>query len=154
MALRGTTRGTEEKDIQNHRQCILVCLSLGWCKEWPSAVTRLTSYFTLLSCVISKTSVLLTINKLGLCVCIGCLSCLLHLNNIGLNIFYSEEKDWARHTTRQCPLTCQLRQHKRPVKKEILTLTDDVCTCVLLSGLWPQLLLYCHVHGRSYQPPC
>ena len=25
---------------------------------------------------------------------------------IGLNIFYSEEKDWARHTTRQCPLHC------------------------------------------------
>ena len=24
--------------------------------------------------------------------------------NVGLNIFYSEEKDWARHTTRQCPL--------------------------------------------------
>ena len=23
---------------------------------------------------------------------------------VGLNIFYSEEKDWARHTTRQCPL--------------------------------------------------
>ena len=24
--------------------------------------------------------------------------------SIGLNIFYSEEKDWARHTTQQCPL--------------------------------------------------
>ena len=23
---------------------------------------------------------------------------------IGLNIFYSEEKDWTRHSTRQCPL--------------------------------------------------
>ena len=23
---------------------------------------------------------------------------------LGLNIFYSEEKDWALHTTRQCPL--------------------------------------------------
>ena len=22
----------------------------------------------------------------------------------GLNIFHSEEKDWARHTMRQCPL--------------------------------------------------
>ena len=26
------------------------------------------------------------------------------LQSFGLNIFYSEEKDWARHTTRQCPL--------------------------------------------------
>ena len=24
--------------------------------------------------------------------------------SLGLNMFYSEEKDWARHTTRQCPL--------------------------------------------------
>ena len=23
---------------------------------------------------------------------------------LDLNIFYSEEMDWARHTTRQCPL--------------------------------------------------
>ena len=26
------------------------------------------------------------------------------IRKVGLNIFYSEEKDWARHTTRQCPL--------------------------------------------------
>ena len=34
---------------------------------------------------------------------------------IGLNIFYSIEQDWARHTTRQCPL--QKKMIGRGVKR-------------------------------------
>ena len=36
---------------------------------------------------------------------------------IGLNIFYSEEKDWARHTTRQCPL------QRKYLQKNLITHT-------------------------------
>ena len=37
--------------------------------------------------------------------------------NFGLNIFYSEEKDWARHTTRQCPL------QRKYLQKNLITHT-------------------------------
>ena len=39
------------------------------------------------------------------------------LVDIGLNIFYSEEKDWARHTTRQCPL------QRKYLQKNLITHT-------------------------------
>ena len=35
----------------------------------------------------------------------------------GLNIFYSEEKDWARNTTRQCPL--QIEVLRQPCGNEV-----------------------------------
>ena len=45
---------------------------------------------------------------------------------IGLNIFYLDEKDWAQHTTRQCPvlndaaLTPMSRKEKYEVYLEII----------------------------------
>ena len=43
--------------------------------------------------------------------------CCLIRDAIGLNIFYSEEKDWARHTTRQCPL------QRKYLQKNLITHT-------------------------------
>ena len=39
------------------------------------------------------------------------------MHYVGLNIFYSEEKDWARHTTRQCPL------QRKYLQKNLITHT-------------------------------
>ena len=45
---------------------------------------------------------------------------LLFSHDFGLNIFYSEEKDWAWHTTRQCPL-----------QRKYLQLHDCLHSCYL-----------------------
>ena len=42
---------------------------------------------------------------------------LLNKIRFGLNIFYSEEKDWARHSTRQCPL------QRKYLQKNLITHT-------------------------------
>ena len=50
---------------------------------------------------------------------------------VGLNIFYSEEKDWARHTKRQCPL--QMLSISRSITGILSLITSQLrrhsCTC-------------------------
>ena len=55
------------------------------------------------------------------------------VGNIGLNIFYSEEKDWARHTTRQCPLHVGNIAHAMRSSSTCITklihsnISEDIC---------------------------
>ena len=49
--------------------------------------------------------------------CDKCIWYILQVQAVGLNIFYSEEKDWARHITRQCPL------QRKYLQKNLITHT-------------------------------
>ena len=50
-------------------------------------------------------------------VALVCLSVCLFVCLVGLNIFYTEEKDWVWHTMRQCPL------QRKYLQKNLITHT-------------------------------
>ena len=56
-------------------------------------------------------------------------------NSFGLNIFYSEEKDWARHTTRQCPLQRKYLQKNLITHTHTHTHTLPRTGCLIISNV-------------------
>ena len=54
---------------------------------------------------------------------------------VGLNIFYSEEKDWARHTTRQCPLQRKYLQKNLITHTHTHTHTLPRIGCLIVSNV-------------------
>ena len=55
--------------------------------------------------------------------------------DFGLNIFYSEEKDWARHTTRQCPLQRKYLQKNLITHTHTHTHTLPRIGCLIMSDV-------------------